>query len=1126
MIEKNDDQQDNLRLQISRHSYGNHSENASVTSEQPLADDDPSSKIEFLKTLHDPKSLRKLHELGGEEELADYLHTNLKYGLNSNDQEDMDYRRRTYGKNKLPDKSQKGFLRLCFEAMKDKVLILLSVAAIVSLALGLYETFTITEYDLEGNPLPKVDWVEGVAIIVAILIVVLVGAANDFQKERQFRKLNAKKEDREVVMVREGQQHMVSIYEIVVGEIIGLETGDVVPADAVLIDGDVECDESSLTGETEPIDKKTVQEALQTYRENLPTDEDLGSENIKFKDPFLISGARVLSGRGTAVVTSVGENSMHGRMMANLSQDSQTTPLQERLDNLAEGISRYGFLAAVILFIILFIRFCVDIAPGGPYHHYRSPEKGKKFIDILITAITIVVVAVPEGLPLAVTLALAFATTRMAQNGNLVRILKSCETMGGATAICTDKTGTLTENKMRIVRGYFGYDEFDDTINDASVGGKSVLSNLGSSSKNDFCNNVILNSTAFSNPEYDPDRIKRLKQRPKEKSSLRLLFGNSTKEQNNNSGSDFNDEPYVGSKTEIASLVLVNECLHLFADRSLEEYRNAMASDIVQVIPFESSRKFSAIVVRIEGGFRVYFKGAAEILFQACGFQTNREGESIPMTRSARDDAWTKIDQYANDALRAVAFCHRDFVGIEKWPPSELTDDDWKFEANPDLLFKQNAPLQLADREQVLEAIVGIRDRLKEGIPEAVAKVKEAGVTVRMITGDNVRTAATISRGCNILTADDLTNKDAVIEGPIFRKMSEDEQTETCRNLKVMARSSPEDKRILVKRLMDAGEVVAVTGDGTNDAPALNLANVGFSMGINGTEVAREASDIILMTDDFSDIVQAIKWGRTVAISIKKFIQFQITVNITACLLTFVSAVASLDNHPVLTAVQLLWVNLIMDTLAALALATDKPDENFLRRKPAGRHTPLIMVCMWKMILGQAMTQLAVTFILHFAGHKLFFGERTLNDQEKQQLDALTFNTFVWLQFWKLFVTRKLDEADDITTVMGRITRENLDFFQHLFRNWYFVGIACIIGGFQVLIMFVGGAAFSIEKQTGGMWATAILCGFISIPIGLILRIIPNIWVSKIFPTKAFNIFIYYAGFHFIRRKKKSESKA
>ena len=263
---------------------------------------------------------------------------------------------------------------------------------------------------------------------------------------------------------------------------------------------------------------------------------------------------------------------------------------------------------------------------------------------------------------------------------------------------------------------------------------------------------------------------------------------------------------------------------------------------------------------------------------------------------------------------------------------------------------------------------------------------------------------------------------------------------------------------------------------GTNDAPALKLADVGFSMGISGTEVAREASDIILMTDDFSAIVNAIKWGRCVSVSIKKFIQFQLIVNITAVILTFVSSVASSDETSVLTAVQLLWINLIMDTLAALALATDKPDPNIMDRKPKGRSTSLISVSTWKMILSQAILQLIVTFILHFYGPELFFNkhEDQITSHQQQQLNAMTFNTFVWLQFFTMLVSRKLDEGDGISNWRDRVCAANLNLFQDLGRNYYFLTIMAIIGGCQVLIMFFGGAPFSIARQTKSMWITAV----------------------------------------------------
>ncbi|CAI5758390.1 unnamed protein product [Candida verbasci] len=1073
---------------------------------------------EELSNLHDPKSLKYLYNIGGIDKLYNMLDTSSS-GLDNNS--DFLSRQHYFGANKLPRKVQKSFLKLCWDAMKDKVLIILSVAAIVSLALGLYETFgTPTHYDDEGKKLPKVDWVEGVAILVAICIVVLVGAINDYQKERQFAKLNAKKEDRDIIVIRNGDQKLISIYDLQVGDIINLQTGDVVPADSILIQGEVECDESALTGESETIKKVPVDYALKKYEENLPTDEDIGSRKIKFKDPYLISGSKILSGLGNALVTAIGKNSIHGRTMLSLNQESETTPMQERLDNLAEGISKYGFLAAIILFIVLFIRFCVEIAPGGSLNHKPSADKGKRFIDLVITAVTIVVVAIPEGLPLAVTLALAFATTRMAQNGNLVRVLKSCETMGSATAICSDKTGTLTENRMRIVKGFLGLNnegellEFDDAVeNKDEPTSFDVLNEITPEEKIFLATNITLNSTAFENVDYDEELAKLAKTKPKRKSFLKKLL--TSNEPVNYQAA--NDEPYLGNKTESALLILAKNKMGLFDNKSLESIRSDSKSEVLQIIPFESSRKWSGIVMKIENGYRIYIKGAAEIIFKSCGFQYNSQGELIKLDRTRRDNVLNKIDTYANHALRTIALGHKDYIG-ESWPPSDLKLDDNPKEADPLKIIPCD------EKSFILDALVGIQDPLKEGVAKAVLQCKHAGVSVRMVTGDNLNTAKAISKECNILTSEDLSNDYAFMEGPQFRKLSMSERFKIVPQLRVLARSSPEDKRILVDTLRKQREVVAVTGDGTNDAPALKLADVGFSMGISGTEVAREASDIILMTDDFTDIVQAIKWGRTVATSIKKFIQFQLTVNITACVLTFVSAVASSENQSVLTAVQLLWVNLIMDTLAALALATDKPDESFLNRKPAGRSAPLISTSMWKMILGQSMTQLIITFILHFAGKQLFYpGQSDISDHQQKQLDAMTFNTFVWLQFWKLFVTRKLDEADEIKSVRGRITMENLNFFQHLFRNLYFITIALIIGGCQILIMFVGGAAFSVAKQTPGQWATAILCGFISLPVGLIIRIIPNYWVEKIFPTRAFKKFIYIVGFGWLKKKKKHD---
>jgi Ca2+-transporting ATPase len=1105
----------------------------SVNSNTPLAPERYDVSLPSLSALHDPKSLAKLYEIGGFEKLLALLNTSTK-GINEDDPHDIRERINHFGKNKLPDKGTKSFLRLCYEAMKDKVLILLSIAAIVSLALGLYETFGQgTVYDDEGIPLPKLDWVEGVAILVAVLIVVIVGAANDYQKERQFAKLNAKKEDRELIVIRNGKQRFVSIYDLMVGDVINLQTGDVIPADSVLFEGELECDESSITGESDTLKKTPVEVALCDYENHLPTKEDLGSHDISFKDPYLISGSTVLAGLGNAVVTAVGENSIHGRTMMGLSQEAETTPLQERLDNLAEGISKYGFLAALLLFIILFIRFCVDIAPGGSLHEANSTKKGKEFLDILIVAITIVVVAVPEGLPLAVTLALAFATTRMAQNGNLVRVLRSCETMGGATAVCSDKTGTLTENRMTVVRGSIGLDEkhapleFDDRHVQSGIetlpGSREIIEKIPLNCSVFICTNILLNSTAFENGDYDEEKAQQAREKPKRKPLLMQLFTKSAPQQQQLGNVS---EPFLGNKTESALLIFAKKKFKIFEQSSLDEQRKENEGNIVQVIAFESSRKWAGLVMKIDNGYRLYVKGAAEIIFRNCAYEYDCNGDRVKLDRTMRDLNLYKIDEFAGEALRTIALAHRDFEGIDSWPPPEFASENVNSnEADPDLLINTKKGVS-EDKQLIMDLLVGIQDPLKRCVDEAVLQCKRAGVTVRMVTGDNLITAKAISKSCNILTPDDLSNEYATMEGPEYRKLSPPERRRITPHLRVLARSSPEDKRVLVDTLKKLGEVVAVTGDGTNDAPALRLADVGFSMGISGTEVAREASDIILMTDDFTDIVQAIKWGRTVAISIKKFIQFQLTVNITACVLTFVSAIASPEGHSVLTAVQLLWVNLIMDTLAALALATDKPDDAFLNRKPAGRTSRLISTSMWKMIIGQACTQLIITFVLYFAGKQIFYGkDYVLSNKQEKQMAAMTFNTFVWLQFWKLIVTRKLDECDEVTTVRGRINRENLDFFQHLFRNFYFLAIALIIGGGQVLIMFVGGASFSIIRQTPAQWATAIICGLISIPAGIIIRIIPNVWVERIFPTRAFNKLLYFASFSFLKRKKKADEK-
>lgn len=469
---------------------------------------------------------------------------------------------------------------------------------------------------------------------------------------------------------------------------------------------------------------------------------------------------------------------------------------------------------------------------------------------------------------MAVTLALAFATTRMVKENNLVRVLRACETMGNATVICSDKTGTLTQNKMTVVAGTWGSaQDFSQRTEDEDVEGSMTTSEasqkLSAPIKDLIIKSIALNSTAF--------------------------------EQEKDGSIDF-----VGSKTEVAMLQLARDYMgmDLVSERG--------SAEIVQLIPFDSARKCMGVVYRVPGvGYRLLVKGASELMVGVCtteivNIDMSKERPDVEqLSEEQKKNLLGIIDNYAHKSLRTIGMVYKDFT---TWPPTEAKHSE---EANFEDFF----------HDMTWVGVVGIQDPLRPEVPSAIRKCHSAGVQVKMVTGDNVATATAIATSCGIKTEDGL-----VMEGPKFRQLTNAEMDEVVPHLQVLARSSPDDKRILVERLKALGETVAVTGDGTNDGPALRTADVGFSMGIAGTEVAKEASAIILLDDNFKSIITAISWGRAVNDAVAKFLQFQVTVNITAVILTFVSSVYSSDNTSVLTAVQLLWVNLIMDTFAALAL--------------------------------------------------------------------------------------------------------------------------------------------------------------------------------------------------------------
>lgn len=723
---------------------------------------------------------------GGLGKLAELLHGPSTGKLNG-----YTDRRATYGESALPKLKERSLLQLAWLAFNDKLIFLLTASNVVSLALGIYAAVAPGNEDDSGA---KLEWIEGVTIAVAILVIVFGQAINDKVRNKKFVKLNEKKQDRLVAVVRSGKTSVISVFDILVGDLVRLEAGDVVPADGVLVEGfAVQCDESPLTGESDLVEKTPALEA-----------EARGSG-----DYVIQSGTMVEHGVGMYLVTAVGVNSTYGRIRMSLRNDVEETPLQQKLGRLAKQIIILGFTVGTIFFTVLTIRWLVRLKDfeGTPR------DKGEAFLDIFMLSVTVVVIGVPEGLSLAVAVALANATTKMLRDNNLVRLIRSCETMGNATTICSDKTGTLTQNKMSVVAGIIGaHRSFEEEP--ASL---QTALQVPADVKILLKNSMALNSTAFEKSEPG--------------------------------SADF-----VGSSTEAALLRFAKD--HLAMGPLAEERENCPP---VQLFPFNANRKCMATVVRNGNGYRMLVKGAPEIILPRCTEVLSKPEDGLEtelLTGETRDGLSSVARGFSGKMLRSIAVAYRDF---EAWPPAGASA---KKTDEPVVQFEH------VFKSLTLAGLLAMRDPLRPEVIDSVRKCQQAGVFVRMVTGDAFETARAIAAECGIYTAGGIA-----LDGPTFRKLTSSQLDLILPRLQVLARSSPDDKARLVRHLKKLGETVAVTGDGTNDAHAMRAADVGFAMGISGTEVAREASSIILMDDNFASIVKALAWGRAVNDAAKKFIQ-------------------------------------------------------------------------------------------------------------------------------------------------------------------------------------------------------------------------------------------------------------
>ncbi|MEF2591889.1 MAG: calcium-translocating P-type ATPase, PMCA-type [Blautia obeum] len=872
------------------------------------------------------------------EELLAKTGTDSEKGLNP---EQVEKSRSTYGTNSFVRQSHESLAKRIWDASTEPMLVMLIFAAIITLAVNITRYFTGGEYN----------FLECVGIFAAIALSVVITIITEGKSAKAFEALNKINEDTLIKVIRNGEPQLITQKEIVVGDIIMIETGDKIVADGRLFSSnDLSVDESALTGESLPV-KKDAEFVCQK------------STPVAERANMLYSGCFVSAGNGQMLVTGVGNDTEFGQIAQELSSiEKTTTPLQEKLDKLGKQITVLGASAAAIVFAIEVLQFVMN-----------GQLNLDTVSDAFITSIVLIVAAVPEGLPTIVAVSLALNIIKMSKENALVKKMIACETIGCVNIICSDKTGTLTENRMTVQKIY--------------TGGELI----------------------------DPEQLKD-----------EMLLKNYCINSNANISEEDGSWSFIGNPTEGSLLAAA-------AKAGVDYQKLRQAADIVRVFPFSSQNKDMSTIVRENGKEILYVKGNPEKIISLC----------TGISEEEKEKNFHLMEEFQNKAGRLLAFAHKELEG--------QYNDEEQDEVEQELIY---------------DGFVVISDPLSPDVYESIRNCRSAGIEVKMLTGDNIRTARAIANELHMLDDDHIAVEAADIE-----KLTDEELKEALKKIQVIARSTPLVKMRVVKLLKEQGNVVAVTGDGINDAPAIKHADVGIAMGIAGTDVTKEASDMVLLDDSFSTIIKAVQWGRGIYENFKRFIQFQLTVNVSSVVVVICSILAGFSAP--FTALELLWINIIMDGPPALTLGLEPIRPDLLKHKPTRRNENIISK---KMLLRIFVNGIFISVIFMLQHFKNFLGAAP------EEEATVLFTLFVLFQLFNAFNCRELDDTP---------------MFKNLLKNKLMLGVFLLVLILQGIITQFGAAVFETVPLSAAMWGKMLLTAFTVIILNEGIKAVKRLFVRK-----------------------------